>query len=361
MFKLPCHSRTAQYPDAGSDIGADIGSYSDCGSDRCADIGSYSGAYWPTNGWRTSTPEEQGMDSKKLADMVVEINARNMKIHSLLVIRNGYLVSENYFNGYKADDRHEIASVVKSFIGTLAGIALYKGYIAGTDQRVVDFFSDRSIKALDKRKEAMTVEDLLTMTSGLDYAEAANYDAAQQNPDVVQYMLDLPMVREPGAKWVYCTGCSYLLSDIVRRTSGMGALDFAEQYLLKPLGITDFRWSGAATKDPPGVYGMHLRPRDMAKLGYLYLRKGQWDGQQIVSSEWVQRATQKRTDVDADPHFGYGYHWFTVPAMEGYAALGGGGQIILVIPKSDLVILAPANTEESIFELIEKYILPSLS
>jgi CubicO group peptidase (beta-lactamase class C family) len=177
---------------------------------------------------------------------------------------------------------------------------------------------------------------------------------------LIQYMLDLPMDREPGAKWVYCTGCSYLLSDIVSKTLGMGTFDFAEQYLLKPLGYTDFRWSGAAAEDPPGVYGLHLRPRDMAKLGYLYLRKGEWDGRQIVSSDWVERATQQRTPVDVAPHFGYGYHWFTVPGMEGYAALGAGGQIILVIPGSDLVIVSTANTEESIFELKEKYVLPSV-
>ena len=243
------------------------------------------------------------MDGQKLADMVAEINARKMKIHSLLVIRNGYLVSEKYFGGFKAEDKHETQSVVKSFISTLVGVALDKGLLDGTDRRVMDLFSDRPIKALDERKEKMTVEDLLTMRSGLDYTEVGNFDAMNASPDVVQYVPDLPMVGEPGAKWTYCTGCSYVLSDIVRKTSGMSTFDFAEQYLLGPLGITDFRWSGAAAKDPPGVYGMHLMPRDMAKLGYLYLRRGQWDGQQVV---------------------------------------------------------ATANTGESIFELIEKYILPSV-
>jgi CubicO group peptidase (beta-lactamase class C family) len=316
------------------------------------------GAYWPTEGWRTSTPEEQGMDSKMLAEMVAEINARKMKVHSLLVIRNGYLVSENYFNGFTPDGKHEMQSVVKSFISTLVGMALDKGYLDGTNRRVVDLFSDRPIKLLDERKEKMTVEDLLTMRSGLDYTEVNNFSAADTSPDLIQYMLDLPMARDPGSKWVYCTGCSYLLAAIVGKTSGMSIFDFADQNLLKPLGITDYRWSGDAARDNPGIFGLHLRPRDMAKLGYLYLRKGQWDGRQIVSSDWVEQATQQRTDVDVDPHFGYGYHWFTVPAMKGYAALGTGGQIILVVPESDLIIVSTANTEESIFELFEKYVLP---
>lgn len=98
----------------------------------------------------------------------------------------------------------------------------------------------------------------------------------------------------------------------------------------------------------------------MAKLGYLYLRDGQWDGRQIVSSNWVKSATQRRADVDVDTHFGYGYHWFTVTSMEGYAAIGNGGQIVLVIPKSDLVIVTTAATQESIFELIDQYVLPAV-
>lgn len=318
------------------------------------------GAYWPTNGWRTSTPEEQGMDSKKLADMVAEINARKMIIHSLLVFRNGYLVSENYFYGFTADGKHNVQSVIKSFIGTLVGIALDRGLVKGVDQRLVGFFSDRAIKNLDARKQKMTVEDLLTMRSGLDYTDVQNDDAAYYSPDLVQYMLDLPMVREPGEKWVYCTGCSYLLSAIVGKTSGMNIFDFADQNLLKPLGITNYQWAGKAARDNPGIFGLYITPRDMAKLGYLYLRKGQWDGKQIVSSDWVEKATLKHTEIDADPHFAYGYQWFTHPGMEGYAALGSFGQIILVIPESDMVIVSTANTDESIFELIEKYILPAV-
>ena len=136
--------------------------------------------------------------------------------------------------------------------------------------------------------------------------------------------------------------------------------DFAEQNLFKPLGITNVMWPADNEGIPAGGAGMQLTPRDMAKLGYLYLRNGQWDGQQIVSSKWVENATRKYADVDVDPHFGYGYHWFTANSMAGYAALGDHGQIILVIPEHDLVIVTTADTRESIFQLIEQYVLPAV-
>jgi CubicO group peptidase (beta-lactamase class C family) len=317
-------------------------------------------AYWPTDGWRSSTPEEQGMDSKLLADMVAEIEERKINVHSLLVVRNGYLVSENYFGSYGPDDKQEIQSAVKSFIGTLVGIALDKGYLAGIGERVVDLFPDREIQAMDARKEAMTVEDLLTMRPGLDYLDPDFFASLKTDLDWIGFMLDKPMVEDPGIRWNYCSGCSYLLSAIVQNTSGMDAHAFADRYLLEPLGITDYRISGDNVGDPAGGYGWNITPRDMAKLGYLYLRKGQWDGQQIVSSEWVEKSTQMHADLDVNAHFEYGYHWFTMPEMEGYAALGGGGQIILVIPKHDLVIVTTANTEESLFELFDKYVLPAV-
>lgn len=320
---------------------------------------SESDVYWPTEGWRTSTPEEQGMDSQMLADMVAEINERKMKVHSLLIIRHGYMVSETYFDDFQPDTRHHLQSVTKSFISTLIGIAIDQGYLTGTDQRVVDLFLESAIANLDNQKQDMTLEDLLTMRSGLDCQEGdIDYQAIMRSPDGAKYMLDKPMIEAPGSRWNYCSGCYHVLSAIIQQTTGKNTLDFAEKNLFKPLGISNVVWPADKAGNPTGGWGLQLTPRDMAKLGYLYLRGGQWDGQQIVSSEWVKAATQSYADVDE--HFGYGYHWFTAPALAGYAALGSYGQIILVIPESDLVIVTTANTEESIFELIEQYVLPSV-
>jgi len=303
------------------------------------------GVYWPTEDWRTSTPEEQGMDSQKLEEMLAVIKERDMGIHGILVIRNGYIVSETYFKSYKQDTEHDMQSVGRSFTSTLIGIAIDKGYIDGVAHRIVDFFPERTIANLDQQKEDMTLEDVLTMRLGLEDLEGdPEYQAMQHSPDWTQFLLDMPVVTPPGTKWKYCSGCSHLLTAIIQQTTGLNPRDFAEQYLFKPLGISDVAWMTDPAGVPYGAGGFRLTPRDMAKLGYLYLRNGKWNEQQIVSSNWVKTATQKHANVDVDIHFGYGYHWFTVTAMEGYEALGTGGQIILVIPKSDLVIVTTAAT-----------------
>jgi CubicO group peptidase (beta-lactamase class C family) len=318
--------------------------------------------YWPIEGWRTSTPEEQGMDSQKLEQMLTVIEEKQIKIHSFLIVRNGYLVSETYFGGFEPDTKHNIQSVGRSFTATLIGIAIDKGFIKGVDQRVLDFFPDRKFESVDAQKQAMTIEDVLTMRTGLDWQEAqGDMELQQQQPDWLKFVLDKPMVETPGSRWNYCSGCSHIFTAILQETTGMNPRDFAEQYLFKPLGIKDAKWMTDPDGIPYGAGGFPLIPRDMAKLGYLYLHNGQWDGQQIVSAEWVQKATQAHVPVlTVDEHFGYGYHWFTVTSMDGYAALGGGGQIILVVPKHDLVIVTTAYTEASIFELIEQYVLPSI-
>ncbi len=317
------------------------------------------GTYWPAEAWRTSTPEEQGMDSQKLEELIATIQVRNISIHSFLVIRNGYIVSEAYFGSYKQDTKHDLQSVGRSWTSALIGIAIDKGYIDGVDHRILDFFPKRTFANVDARKKAMTLEDVLTMRHGLEWVEVDGaFEAMEKSPDWVQYILDKPMTDQPGTRWNYCSICSHILTAILRETTDINPRDFAEQYLFKPLGISGVVWIADPDGVPLGAGGFRLTPRDMAKLGYLYLRNGQWNGQQIVSSDWVAKST--RTYAVVNEKLGYAYHWITVPEMEGYAALGGGGQMILVIPKDDLVIVTTALTEESIFELINQYVLPAV-
>jgi CubicO group peptidase (beta-lactamase class C family) len=293
--------------------------------------------------------------------MLVTIQQQHLNLHSLLVIRNGYLVSETYFGPYQQDTRHESYSCTKSFVSTLIGIAVDKAYIDRTDHQIVDFFSERTFANLDKQKEGMTLEDVLTMRSGLDWQEGdPAYRAMYQSPDWVKFVLDKPMALPPGSRFNYCSGCSHLLSAILQQTTGMNTRDLAERYLFKPLGISNVKWDTDAAGIPIGGWGLQLTPRDMAKLGYLYLRDGQWDGQQIVSAKWVENATQKHAETEGD--LGYGYQWWTYPSLAAYAALGRNGQMIFVIPGSDLVIVTTAemDSHDEIFQLIEQYILPAV-
>jgi CubicO group peptidase (beta-lactamase class C family) len=318
-------------------------------------------AEWPTTEWQTSSPEAQGMDSHKLAEMLKAIEERGLNLHSLLIIRHGYLISENYFGHYQADTQHELYSVTKSFIATLIGSALDRGHITGTDQRVVDFFPERTFDNLDSQKAAMTLDDVLTMRTGLDWEEGnPAYRDLYISPDWLEYMLDKPLDSAPGTQFNYCSGCSHVLSAIVQETTGTNPRDFAEQVLFKPLGITNMRWDANPAGTPIGGWGLWLTPRDMAKLGYLYLRHGEWDGQQIISSAWVENATRTHTATDGE--LGYGYQWWTFPDLKAYAALGLDGQTVLVIPELDLIVVTTAQTNghDEIIQLVRQYILPAV-
>jgi len=298
------------------------------------------------------------MDSQKLEDMLATTEERRINLQSFLAIRNEYIVNKTYFGGNRQDSKHALYSATKSFVSTLIGIALAKGAIEGTDQPILDFFSERQIKNLSAQKEDMTLEDMLTMRSDLDWSDTGDYPAMEKSTDWVQFVLDKPMAEEPGNAWNYCSGCSHVLSAIIQQSTGMNTRDFADEYLFNPLGISDIFWFTDGAGIPDGGSRLQLAPRDMAKLGYLYLREGQWDGQQIVPAEWVKTTTLRH--VALDEHFSYGYHWFTVYSLEGFAALGSQGQIILVIPEYDMVVVTTAFTQESILELVEKYVVPAV-
>ncbi len=322
-----------------------------------------SGSYWPTAGWRTSTPEEQGMDAQQLALMLKAVKRQRMGLHSLLVIRNGYMVSETYFGSYNKDTRHSLYSCTKSFISTLVGIAIDQGYIDGTERPVLGFFPDRAFQNRDARKEAMTIADLLTMRSGLDWQEGDPvYGEMYRSRDWVKFVLDEPMVEQPGSQFVYCSGCSHVLSAIVQQETGQNTRDFAEKTLFEPLGITGADWELDAGGIPIGGWGLQITPRDMARLGYLYLNNGMWDGRQIVSAGWVRAATTRYTETDSKIGLGYGYQWWIYPSFGAYAALGRYGQTIFVAPDLDLVIVTTAQVDghDALFKLIEEYVIPAI-
>jgi CubicO group peptidase (beta-lactamase class C family) len=182
-----------------------------------------------------------------------------------------------------------------------------------------------------------------------------------RSDDWVGYVLDKPVIEPPGTQFNYCSGCSHILSSILQQATGVNTVDFAEETLFTPLGITRYQWETDSSGLSNGGWGLHLTPREMAKLGYLYLHDGKWDGQQIVSSGWVKLATQKHTETDGE--LGYGYQWWTYPRYEAYSALGLNGQTIFVVPGSDLIVVTTAGSFENhdeIFRLIDDYIIPAI-
>jgi len=196
---------------------------------------------WPTNNWLESTPEEQGLDPDLLQDLRTAVEDQDLPVHSLLVIRHGAIVLEHYYSPYEQKTTHVLYSVTKSFISTLIGIAVDKGYIASLDHPVLNYFPGSTFENADPRKEAMTLRDLLTMTSGLDWDEGMpGYQGITMRGS--KYALDLPMVADPGSEFLYCSGCSHILSSVLEQAAGQSTVDFAQENLFKPLGIKKPSW-----------------------------------------------------------------------------------------------------------------------
>jgi CubicO group peptidase (beta-lactamase class C family) len=301
-------------------------------------------AEWPTQGWRRSSPEAQGMDSEVLAEAFDEIRRRHIAIHSLTVVRNGHLVLDAYFWPFQDHLLHDMASVTKSVTSTLVGVAIGQGKVKGVTQPVLDVLGTPATANLDSRKTRLTVEHLLTMTSGLDcHPDQGEITLAQmrRSPDWIGFMLDLPMVAEPGGVHEYCSGGMHLLSGIITKATGMSALDFARRTLFTPMGIGDAAWPSDAQGISLGWGDLHLQPRDMAKIGYLWLRGGQWENRQLVPADWMQAAVQVHSHPGSNAGPGYGYGLWVYPDRSPpiFEGLGRGGQRISIVPAKDLVVV----------------------
>ena len=297
--------------------------------------------YWPTQGWRTSTPEEQGFDSGKLAAGLQALHESKVNIDSLLIIRNGYVMLDAYFYPYDSTIPHKLASVTKSVMTTLIGIAADQGKLQ-LDQPMVSFFPDRTIANLDTQKEHITVRHLASMmngfTSGCLAGDEPTLNAMRSNPDWVQAALDRKMVQEPGTSFCYDSPGMHLLSAILQKATGMTALDFARQNLFEPLGIREVFWESDPQGYTHGWGDLYLTPRDAAKIGYLWLNNGAWEGKQIVSAAWVADSVKVHSNGGMDD---YGYGWWV--SEDSYYAMGRGGQNIKVYPSYNAIVITTAN------------------
>jgi CubicO group peptidase (beta-lactamase class C family) len=298
-------------------------------------------SYWPTDGWQFNTPEAQGFDSARVAEALQAIRDQNINIHSLMVIRNDEVILDAYFYPYDGESVHGLASVTKSVMTTLLGIAADQGKLK-LDDRMVSFFPVRTIANRGFFKNFITVRHLAGMTSGLHCISANDEQTLTEMgsaSDWVQFTLDLKVKHIPGTHFEYCSPGMHVLSAILQEATGVTASEFARTNLFEPLGITDYIWESDPQGYSDGWAGLYLHPRDIAKIGYLMLHQGQWEAKQIVSSEWVQEATrfQKTTGRGDD----YGYGWWVPPPTQfiEFAAEGRGGQYIRVLPELDLIIV----------------------
>jgi CubicO group peptidase (beta-lactamase class C family) len=297
--------------------------------------------YWPTAGWRHATPESQGIDSAALAATLAAAREQGLAIHSLQIVRHGYVVLDAYFYPFARGQRHDLASVTKTVTATLVGIAHARGRLASLEQPLLELFPERRVGRRAADKAAIRVRDLLAMASGLDCgyrSDPAELAAMHASADWVQHALELPLAARPGTRFAYCSPGSHLLSAVVSRATGANARAFAERELFAPLGIRAAHWPADAHGVTHGWGDLALEPLDAARLGLLYLHDGVWDGARVLARDWVHAATRAQLPVPGgDEGYGYGW-WIPGGALRGaYEARGHGGQSITVWPAQDLV------------------------
>ena len=306
-----------------------------CGCSSSSTESTPIGADWPS-----ASPEEQGFDSAALAEVVEQIDEQGLPIDSVQVARNGVLILDAYFYPYLGEQKHDIASVTKSVTSTLVGIAVDRGLLT-LDQGMLASFPELAPTPTLDGKSDVDLRHLLTMTSGLKCGRAPGEPELNEmlrSNDYVQYALELPMAVAPGTEWAYCSPGSHLMSAMIARAAETSTLEFAKENLFGPLGITEVAWPSDSQGVNRGWGDLQLYPRDMARIGQLFLNEGSWNGLQIVSKSWVEQATKSVVLTD-DGETGYGYQWWVLAgAFDGvYEARGRSGQAIIVWPDKDLV------------------------
>ncbi|XVE33970.1 serine hydrolase [Wukongibacter baidiensis] len=332
------------------------------------------------------------MDPKYLTDFEYTINSKYKNINGIVVVRRGYIVYERYYNGYCSTDTHNVASVTKSFISALIGIAIDAGYIKSVDQKVLDFFPEYLSGADNISKSTITIKHLLTMTAPFPWKNEP-LDRLRRQKDWVKYILDQLGRNGQIGNFQYSTAGTHLLSAIITRATGMSAREFANKHLFKTIGIKEIPdhqmksfklddvfgknvtgWIKDPQGNTTGGWGLTITPRDMARFGFLYLNRGIWDNNQIISEKWIDESTawdnkqiisEKWIESTAMNICKYGYLWwlFEVENTLAYTAAGSGGNHIFCIPQKDLVVVIASKIiqrPQDRWALLKKYIIPAI-
>jgi len=330
------------------------------------------GSYFPTNGWRSCKPENVGLNTEKLKQVYNYVADNKFNTNGLLIIKNGYIVFESYFNGHSSTSSHTSYSIAKSFTSAALGIAVDKGVINSIDDKIADYFTQLQTPETQTEKKEVTIKHLLTMKAGFEWNEDDYYSGAgndifnmvSQSSNYIDYVLNKPIIRTPGLSAYYSSGESMLLSGVIQQGSGSTLYNFANQHLFAPLGITDVNWEADPAGQTVGGWGINTSLQSYAKFGYLYLNKGKWENTQIVPETWVNESV----DPSVSNISNYGYQWWIGSGISSFQennipndcflGIGIYRQYLIIIPSKNLVIVrtgndAPSETEDwSTAELI---------
>ena len=347
------------------------------------------------DGWPTASRRDAGMDEALLQEMMDRLDGEtDQDVHGIAIVKDGRLVFEMYLEGYAwsydpareykgqrvthdADTLHNLASVTKAVTSALIGIAIDRGLIASVDAPLAGFFPEYA-HLFDEQKARITLRHLLTMSSGLEWNEGQYGYGDSRNdlirlfrePDPIAYILSRPAIHEPGTTYYYSGGDVNLLGEVIKKVSGQRMDAFADEYLFAPLGITRYQWDFINADVVHASGNLQLRPRDVAKFGYLYLNGGVWQGRQVISKEWIQESTQGHIDIpggEAGDQYGYQWHLKTyrvgTEPIHAFCKEGWGGQRVTVFPDLALVVVFTGGSyvgRDPVDELTTRYILPAV-
>lgn len=324
---------------------------------------------WPTREWTVVDPADVGMSAAQLALVNQQIVANYPDITGAVVVRGGTIAFEQYYgDSYGRDDPVKIRSITKSITGTLIGMAIDDGLLA-LDTTVGDVIPDLIPADADPLTATITVENLLTMTSGWAWDIHTDYATLRAADNWAELTLGLPVAYQPGTFYAYNTGGSHLLSVIIQKITGDDTLRFADQRLFEPIGIDRPRWERSPNGIISGGFGLELTARDLARFGLLALRSGEWDGAQLVSPEWFAAATRYQSTGDTTGYAAYGYQWWVIPENPygAYFGLGFGSNYLYIAPALDVIVVVlkgfetPPSPVSIVRPLIEGFILPAVT
>jgi CubicO group peptidase (beta-lactamase class C family) len=344
------------------------------------------------DGWTIASPDSVGLDGARLCAIAARLKELHANVHSVVIVRHGKLVFEQYFSGpderwdvaghydFDATTKHDMRSASKSVISLLVGIAIDRKLIASVDEPVVKFFPEyAAVKS--PGWDQVTLRHLLTMSSGMQWDENRGWnDPKNDEPhlgaerDPIRYILSKPIAKQPDALWTYNGGGTDLLGNVLERVSGKPLEAFAREALFGPMGITDFEWRNypGNGKVAPAV-GLRIRPRDGAKIGQLVLNRGAWGGKPVVSPEWIEQSVRPRFQAIGyfSGLFFYGRQWWLGRSIvretevKWIAAMGSGGQRIFIVPDRDLVVMTTSGLYftpgqgDGALDMLTNYILPA--
>jgi CubicO group peptidase (beta-lactamase class C family) len=331
------------------------------------------------DGWTNASPADSGIDPDALCrlDRFIGYMPKPTNIHAVLVARHGKLVAERYYTGsdqrltkpigtvhFGPEVKHDLRAITQNVVSLLVGIAVGEGKLPSLDTPMMDRLPDYAALRTPEN-DAVTLRQLLTMSSGMGWNEKAPYEDPRNSlrqveaaADPVRFALDQKAWSKPGAFFNYSSGSTLLLMAVLAKSTGEKVEDYAREKLFGPLGITDVTWGAMPGSNQPSASGLRLRPRDTLKLGQLLLSDGVWNGRQVLPKGWAAEATTPR--INADNLFYYGYHWWLGRSflrnrdLAWAGGIGYGGQRLWVVPGLDLVVLVNAGH----YDEFQQFVIP---